>query len=76
MQAVPFTKMSGVGNDFIIVDNRAGILNDIGPNEFARHVCTRRMSLGGDELMLIEPPTSGGDFFIRTINPDGTEVKM
>ena len=76
MQAVPFTKMSGVGNDFIIVDNRAGILNDIGPNEFARHVCTRRMSLGGDELMLIEPPTSGGDFFMRTINPDGTEVKM
>jgi diaminopimelate epimerase len=76
MQAVPFTKMSGVGNDFIIVDNHAGILKDIGPNEFARRVCTRRMSLGGDELILIEPPTSGGDFFMRTINPDGTEVKM
>jgi len=76
MQDIPFTKMSGVGNDFIIVDNRAGILNEIGPNEFARRVCTRRISLGGDELMLIEPPTSGGDFSMRTINPDGTEVKM
>ena len=76
MSAVPFTKMSGVGNDFIVVDNRAGILNEIGIHEFARRVCTRRMSLGGDELMVIEPPTSAGDFSMRTINPDGTEVKM
>jgi diaminopimelate epimerase len=76
MQAVPFTKMSGVGNDFIVVDNRAGVLNEVGVREFARRVCTRRMSLGGDELMVIEPPTSGGDFSMRTINPDGTEVKM
>ncbi len=75
MQVVPFTKMSGAGNDFIIVDNRGGILHEIGLQEFAR-VCTRRMSLGGDQLMLIEPPTSGGDFSMRTINPDGTEVKM
>jgi diaminopimelate epimerase len=76
MQAVPFTKMSGVGNDFIIVDNRGGILPEIGMEEFARRVCTRRMSLGGDQLMVIEPPTAGGDFCMRTINPDGTEVKM
>lgn len=76
MPPVPFTKMSGVGNDFIIVDNRAGILNTIGVHLFARRVCTRRMSLGADQLMLIEPPTAGGDFSMRTINPDGTEVKM
>lgn len=76
MQAVPFTKMSGVGNDFILVDNRGGVLNAVGLHEFARRVCTRRMSLGGDELMVIEPPTSGGDFSMRTINPDGTEVEM
>jgi diaminopimelate epimerase len=76
MEGVPFTKMSGVGNDFIIVDNRAGILDGIGIHAFARGVCTRRMSLGGDELMVIEAPTDGGDFSMRTINPDGTEVKM
>jgi diaminopimelate epimerase len=76
MHAIPFTKMSGVGNDFIVVDNRDGILNEIGVHEFARRVCARRISLGGDELMVIEPPTSGGDFSMRTINPDGTEVKM
>src|SRR5512136_1893192 len=76
MHTIPFTKMSGVGNDFIVVDNRDGILNEIGVYEFARRVCTRRISLGGDELMVIEAPTAGGDFSMRTINPDGAEVKM
>jgi diaminopimelate epimerase len=76
MLAIPFTKMSGVGNDFIIVDNCNRILNAIGVQEFARRVCARRISLGGDELIVIEPPASGGDFSMRTINPDGTEVKM
>ncbi len=76
MKAVSFTKMSAAGNDFIIVDNRAGILNEIGIHRFARQVCRRRISLGGDELMVVELPTSGGDFSMRTINPDGTEVKM
>ncbi len=76
MDGIPFTKMSGVGNDFIIVDNRSGLVKEIGMRELARRVCVRRMSLGGDELMVIEAPTSGGDFSMRTINPDGTEVKM
>jgi diaminopimelate epimerase len=76
MQGIPFVKMSGAGNDFIIVDNREGILSRIKPGEFARGICTRRMSLGGDQLMIVEHPTSGGDFSMRTINVDGTEVKM
>jgi len=68
--------MSGVGNDFIVVDNRAGILNELDVHEFAHGICARRISLGADELLVIEPPTSGGDFSMRTINPDGSEVKM
>jgi len=76
MLGIPFVKMSGVGNDFIIVDNRAGILSGIELAQFARGVCTRRMSLGGDQLMIIEAPASGGDFSMRTINADGAEVKM
>jgi diaminopimelate epimerase len=76
MQAIPFVKMSGAGNDFIVVDNRDGILNEVDIHEFARRVCARQISLGGDELMVIEPPMSGGDFSMHTINPDGAEVKM
>jgi diaminopimelate epimerase len=76
MKPVPFTKMSGLGNDFIIVDNRSGILNEYGVLEFARKVCRARYSVGGDELMVIEAPSAGGDYTMRTINPDGSEVKM
>ena len=76
MKAVPFAKMSGLGNDFIIVDNRSGALAGIDLSEFARKVCAARLSLGGDELMIIEAPSSGGDYSMRTINPDGSEVKM
>lgn len=76
MKPVPFAKMSGLGNDFIIVDNRSGILNEYGVLKFAEKVCKARYSLGGDELMVIEAPSAGGDYTMRTINPDGTEVKM
>jgi diaminopimelate epimerase len=68
--------MSGLGNDFIIVDNRSGMLNEYGVLAFARKVCKARYSVGGDELMVIEAPSAGGDYTMRTINPDGSEVKM
>ena len=76
MEPVPFIKMSGIGNDFIIIDNRENLLQDIEVHHLARQVCKRRESLGGDGLILIERSALGGDLFMRTINPDGTEVKM
>ncbi len=76
MKPVPFVKMSGLGNDFVIVDNRGGILNEYGVLRFAEKILKHRLSVGGDELMLIEEPSAGGDYTMRTINPDGTEVKM
>ena len=76
MNRIPFTKMSGLGNDFIIIDNRNGIVPEIEIPLLAKKLCTPRLSLGGDELMLIENPRAGGDYTMRTINPDGTEVKM
>ena len=68
--------MSGLGNDFIIIDNRDRILEEKDIPLLAQKLCTPRLSLGGDELMLIERPRAGGDYTMRTINPDGTEVKM
>jgi diaminopimelate epimerase len=77
LKTIPFTKMSGVGNDFIVIDNRLGALDGVDVPEFARRVCRRRMSLGGDELMIIEAAKiEGFDFAMRTINPDGREVEM
>ena len=73
---IPFAKMSGLGNDFIVIDDRGGVLAGQDLAAFARKVCARRLSLGADELMVIGNATAGGDFSMRTINPDGTEVKM
>jgi len=68
--------MSALGNDFIVVDNRTGILDAYGVEAYAERVCKARYAVGGDQLMVIETAKSGGDYFMRTINPDGTEVKM
>lgn len=76
MRPIPFVKMSALGNDFILVDNRDGILEAHGVLQYALKVCKARYSVGGDQLMVIERARSGGDYYMRTINPDGTEVKM
>jgi diaminopimelate epimerase len=76
MTGIPFTKMSGLGNDFIIVDNRTGVLKGMDIGDLARRICAHRLSLGGDQLMILEPPAAGGDLSMRTINVDGAEVLM
>ena len=71
--AVPFVKMCGAGNDFIVIDNRDGILAD--PAEFARVHCRRRFDIGADGLMLVED-SDEADIRIRVINADGSEAEM
>jgi len=52
---IEFYKMSGSGNDFIIIDNRDLSLNVGDLPAFARKVCERKISVGADGLFLIEP---------------------
>ncbi len=69
-----FTKMSGTGNDFIVINNTQGnyILDWSG---FARQYCTRRTSVGADGVLIIEKsPTA--DFNYRIFNADGSEAEM
>jgi diaminopimelate epimerase len=68
-EPLPFTKMSGAGNDFVIVDHRVPRIPD--PADFARRVCTRRLSVGADGLILIEP-SSRATFRMRYYNADGS----
>jgi diaminopimelate epimerase len=75
-KGIPFAKMSGLGNDFIVVDDRNGALAGLDPSFLARKLCAPRVSIGADELMVIESSRGEGDFFMRTFNPDGAEVKM
>ncbi len=73
----PFIKMQGLKNDFIIVDART---MDYQPTvEEIVQICDRRIGVGGDELVILEPPkmkTQGlPAVFMRIINPDGREVE-
>ncbi len=75
MNTIPFTKMSGSGNDFIIIDNRARVVEDNGLTEFIRKICRRKMSVGADGLILIES-SDKADFRWRFFNSDGSLAEM
>jgi diaminopimelate epimerase len=72
---IPFMKMSGSGNDFILVDHRKPLLKEEQYPAFARKVCRRRVSVGADGLILLEP-SSRADFKWRFYNSDGSEAEM
>ncbi len=71
-----FTKMQGAGNDFIVLNNRQLKLPVSAFPALARRVCTRRVSLGGNALMVADFPTEGGDLRMRFYNADGSEGEM
>ena len=72
---VPFMKMNGCGNDFIVVDNRQGILDGFVLAEFVKNVCARGTSLGADGFMMLEASDTA-DFTMRYFNADGSEGEM
>ncbi len=75
MRSIPFSKMSGTGNDFIIIDNRDRLVEDDGLTEFIRNICRRKMSVGADGLILIES-SDKADFRWRFFNSDGSLAEM
>jgi diaminopimelate epimerase len=70
-----FYKMSGSGNDFIIIDNRDLSLDVGNIREFVRKVCARKISVGADGLLLIEPSKTV-DFKWQFFNSDGSSAEM
>ena len=78
MKKVPFHKIQGNGNDFILIDNRRNILKGRNLRDLARHVCHRNRSVGADGLIVIVPPSSRkiASFRWRFFNADGSEAEM
>jgi diaminopimelate epimerase len=70
----PFLKMHGCGNDFVVLDERAGSLGLTAARAAA--IADRRTGIGCDQFIAIEPaqPGSGADAFMRIRNPDGSEA--
>ena len=68
----PFLKMHGCGNDFVILDERAGSLG-LTPARAAA-IADRHTGIGCDQFIALEPGTNGADVFMRIRNPDGGEA--
>nr|WP_197703338.1 diaminopimelate epimerase [Sulfurifustis variabilis] len=72
---MPFTKMQGAGNDFVVIDgvSRAVSLTP----EQVRRLADRRFGVGCDQVLVVEPArASGADFGYRIFNADGGEVEQ
>jgi diaminopimelate epimerase len=69
-----FTKMSGAGNDFVMLDNRDGNVR-LDAQTIAR-LCDRHRGIGGDGVLAVEPAQTGADFRMRYYNRDGSEAEM
>lgn len=68
-----FTKMHGLGNDFVLLDGLSTPI-DLTPAQ-VRKIADRRLGVGCDQILLIEPPAAfGADVRYRIFNADGGEV--
>lgn len=74
-QRIPFFKMTGTGNDFILIDNREGLLNADHCQNLVRQACRRKLSVGADGMILIERDPEV-DFKWRFFNADASEAEM
>lgn len=74
MSDVPFTKMHGLGNDFVVIDARDRPIALI--RETVRAIAARHTGVGCDQLIVMEPAADAGtaDLFMRIYNADGGEV--
>ena len=73
---LPFVKMQGVGNDFVVVDClKPGAPSEDTLQAASVKLCDRRFGVGSDGVLLVLP-SSSADYKMRMFNPDGTEAEM
>jgi len=72
---IEFYKYSGSGNDFVIIDNRKGMIKTSRVKRAAIELCDRKNGIGGDGLLLLEN-SNKADFKMQIINSDGSVAEM
>lgn len=70
---IKFTKMEGLGNDFVVIDGTEKKV-ELSPEVIAK-LCDRRFGIGADGVLIVEP-SKNADFKMRVFNADGGEVEM
>ena len=78
MSKINFTKMQGLGNDFVLVDYEEIKNLDISLSELSIRMCDRKFGVGADGLIVVNPDDmkSNTDVCWRIINSDGSEPQM
>ena len=75
-EKVAFAKYEGLGNDFILIDDRASKDPSLTPEQSAK-LCDRNFGIGGDGVIFaLQPPSDEYDFSMRIYNSDGSEPEM
>jgi diaminopimelate epimerase len=71
---IPFIKMHGAGNDFVVIDQRAMPI-EFSPDQ-VRRLADRRVGIGCDQFITLHrpPPQTDADLLMRIRNPDGSEA--
>ena len=75
MKLRKFWKMHGLGNDYVVIDNRDQKIGDKQAAELAKKLCERRFSVGADGLLLV-CNSNVADVKMRIFNADGSEAEM
>jgi diaminopimelate epimerase len=70
-----FWKMHGLGNDYVVIDNRDGKIGDAEAAELAVKLCKRRFSVGADGVLFVSN-SAVADSKMRIFNADGSEAEM
>ncbi|NEO86788.1 MAG: diaminopimelate epimerase [Spirulina sp. SIO3F2] len=72
---IEFTKYHGLGNDFILIDNRQSATPLLTPDQ-AVQWCDRHFGIGADGVIFVLPGLEGCDYTMRIFNSDGSEPEM
>lgn len=73
--AIEFVKYHGLGNDFVLIDNRHSSDPCLTPEQ-AVHWCDRHFGIGADGVIFALPGQDGTDYTMRIFNSDGSEPEM
>ncbi len=73
--SIEFTKYQGLGNDFVLIDNRAQAEPVLTPEQSV-NLCDRHFGIGADGIIFLLPSTGDTDYTMRIYNSDGSEPEM
>ena len=73
-ETIPFAKMHGIGNDFVVLGPDVA-RRSLDWSRLARAICDRRFGIGSDGMIVVDESLAA-DFQMRMFNPDGSEAEM